>query len=80
MKFKLEVELEIDDTELLEIINYDFDLSLEEVLELPIEVIVKSLNDYNWIQEEIEWFGVDNMKITKINEKNQIMKIMQQLL
>lgn len=64
MKFKVELEIEIDDTELLELINSDRVLNDKEeydsLEEIPKSEIYDWLDDSEYIKQEIEYYGIEN--------------------
>ena len=71
MKFKVEIEIEIFDEELVELINYEQeDLGKElynNINEIPKHEILSWCNkDNSFIQEEITDFGFDINNITII--------------
>lgn len=68
MKFKLEYIMEVEDSELLDIINERDGSTYSSIDEIPEEKIIDTIYEYDYIGYEIDYkMLIDNIKVTKIN-------------
>lgn len=72
MKFKVEIEIQILNDEILEAINsnreWDDLPDYNSIEEVPECEILEYLNDSNYIQTDVEYYGLDISKITIVKE------------
>lgn len=69
MKFKLEYIMNVDDTELVDVINEQNNTTYNSIDEIPDEKLIDAIYENDYIDCEIDYnMLVDNIKVTPIRK------------